>query len=53
MDQYRVTREVPLPYSSRDDGEEDDDWEAEEYKEPIMRRIRQSFQAHAPGPEMF
>ncbi|KAG7094754.1 hypothetical protein E1B28_005570 [Marasmius oreades] len=25
MDQYRVTREVPLPYSLDDDAEDDDD----------------------------
>jgi len=56
MDQYRVTREVPLPYSFRDDGEEGDYWEAEESKNSISSTvlcIRRSFQMHPQDPEMF
>ena len=57
MDQYRVTREVPLPYSfRRDDGEEHDYWEAGETKNSIsstVRCIRRSFQMHPQDPEMF
>jgi len=59
MDQYRVTREVPLPYSSRDDKEEEDYWGAEEFKTPTsgtsgtMRRIRRSFQLRPRDADMF